>query len=422
MFSHDDLLSIASQWLKSSDATSVGSSFRVSPVQSGFSGGHVFRIDEVRDVTPPTAWALKAWPPLISSERMARIAERIVQASQNCELLAPPLPRLNSPSTSVEAIGFRWELARWIAGTPLPADAGDEEIASGGRAIGRIHQAFNDNSLEESSPRLLPSDADNWAPAASPTPQIPRCLTDRMDRLVRLSRIVSPLTQTKLSVDSLATSLASRLGGEKLGDPASDFRCRQLAESLGEAAVWLGRCWNVVVPPLIDRLHTHTRDPEPHPTAWVLRDVHREHILFSSAAEHAPANKVTCGKASFGDCALGGRQVLGVFDYDAVDVDSPAADLARWAGDFGAIDASDLSEIRVPRSSPLEATVAGYRSVCPFSERQFDVAKTLMEVNSVGGLANWLVWLVAENRHFPVTASQIQGRIIHLIASVCRIC
>ncbi|WP_144058712.1 phosphotransferase [Rhodopirellula sp. SWK7] len=418
MFSHDGLLTVLSHWMTSVGAPSQEPDLRITPVQPGFSGGRVYRVDATRE-EETTSWALKGWPSSTPRERMAKISQRIVAASQHCDLLAPPLPGIKSSRTSIEALGHHWELARWITGTPLPADASDDEIARGGEAIGRVHLALNTDANREHQSTLIESPSIQETTLISPpisphvasasSARLPRCLTDRLSRLHQLTAAIASLAGYDHSVDKIATRLATQLTDETLGDPASDFHCRQLAESLVEASIWLRRYWNVFAPGLLERLQRHANDAQPmfaeRPlTTWVLRDVHREHILFEPSKRDRP------------------RSVQGVFDYDAVDVDSPAADVARWAGDFSSTVNSALGLSVHQNRVPLEATVAGYRDVCSFSEWEFDVAKTLIEVNSIGSLGNWTTWLIAKNRHFPVSASRIRSRIIHLIASVCRIC
>ena len=154
----------------------------------------------------------------------------------------------------------------------------------------------------------------------------------------------------------------------------------------------------MISPQLIERLRQHVCDSQHLTSSWVIRDCHREHVLFN-------------------DRGL----VEGILDYDAIDFDSPAADLARWAGDFDAAQSITRGATSEP-GSPLAAAVAGYRRIRPFSQCECELAQTLIEVNRVGSLANWLVWLIAENRQFAASAQQIQGRISHLIASDCRIC
>lgn len=369
------------------------------PIGAGFSGGVIYRVDDGEKGAPSDrgqtwpSWALKAWPPATPAARIARIAAIVRAAALHCRLLAPPLTRNDVDVTLVKMHGYHWELARWIPGSPLPVDAPADAIARGGEAIGRAHAAMN----RHRRCRPLPGHA-----ATSP---VPRCVTDRMTRIDDVTPWVDRLAKLPPAPDALADQLAGQLVNEHGDDPASLSDCRDLARVLVEAAAWLAHAWPVVVPRLVERLRHHERDHLRLAACWALRDVHREHILFA-----------------------GDGTVQGILDYDALDLDSPAADLARWAGDFDASSPSVHAAMGLnpangsPERSPLHAAVAGYRRIRSFSQSEWELAQTLVDINRVGGLANWLIWLVVEKRTFTASAQQIQGRVSHLFASNCRIC
>ncbi|MFG0289450.1 MAG: phosphotransferase, partial [Rhodopirellula sp. JB044] len=349
------------------------------------------------------------------------IARRVVAASLRCDLLTPPLPSNAASgaaeiSTCIESYDHRWELSRWIEGVALPRHAEPELIAKGGEAIAHVHNAFADESTTANGDAVLllgTCDSSVLDNARLPKPhlshpRLPRCITDRIQRLQHLSGSIELLSKHECSVERIADRLTRQVVLGSSSDPATSMHHRKLAESLFEASVWLQRNWKTVAPELLGRLKAHAatfqRHPNCYPVSWVLRDVHRDHVLFSPPSVDSPSN------------------VRGVLDYDAVDTDSPAADLARWAGDFCPTCADETHSSSPSHASPLDAAVAGYRNVRPFSKWELELATTLMDVNSVGGLANWTSWLIAENRHFPVSALRIRDRITHLIASVCRIC
>ncbi|EMI54210.1 hypothetical protein RSSM_04362 [Rhodopirellula sallentina SM41] len=391
------------------------STFHITPVSHGFSGGRVYRIQNNRGACTST-WALKAIPLSAKHDRTEEIAGRVVAASLQCDLLTPPLPSNVTSgaadiSTAIESHGHRWELSRWVEGVALPRDAESELIAKGGEAIAHVHNAFADESTTDNGDAVLllgkceSSAIDN---AGLSRPHLPRCIADRIQRLKHLSGSIEQLSKHECSVDEIADRLKRQVPLGSPPDPASQIHHRKLAESLVEANAWLQRNWKTVAPELLGRLKAHAamfqHHPQRYPVSWVLRDVHRDHVLFSPPSVDDP------------------RDVRGVLDYDAVDADSPAADLARWAGDFCPTCADKAHPSSLADASPLDAAVAGYRNVRPFSKWELELATTLMDVNSVGGLGNWTSWLIAENRHFPVSALRIRDRITHLIASVCRIC
>lgn len=125
-------------------------------------------------------------------------------------------------------------------------------------------------------------------------------------------------------------------------------------------------------------------------TQYVLRDVHAEHLLFSA------------GKPT------------GLIDFDAVRIDTPAADLARWAGSFlpGQHSAEDV----------WEAVFAGYRENENIEQpNQTDATLTVKlaaDLCFAGvwlSLANWLVWLLIERRDFDGPHEILAERIYNLI-------
>jgi hypothetical protein len=378
MLSNYQLQSLLSHWLPP-DASAIGSA----ALASGFSGGMVYRIELQPSEKETSVWALKAGVRTTTRERMIQIAGIVLAASRNCELFAPPLVRRDSDCSLVSEFGFHWELARWVPGQPLTADACDEQIAIGAEAIACVHAAMNPLGQKSLTSGTTP-----------------RCISSRVERLCQLTPQIETLSRRSLVPEKLSKMLAAQLTSESEHDPASRFRCRNLAHVLIEATNLLSHCWANRTPPLLARLVQQGQLPHVFPIQWTLRDVHREHVLFNS---HGRVN--------------------GVIDYDAIDQDSPAADVARWAGDF-----AKQTEISTALTSDrsvadlLSAAVAGYRRIRPFSDGEYELAKTLIEASSLGGLGNWLVWLILENRQFDASADRIRGRITHLIASICRIC
>ncbi len=378
MLSYHQLHSLLSHWLPLDSSAIV-----CTAVANGFSGGMVYRIELASAEKQVTTWALKAAAITTPRERMIQIARIVHAASQNCELLAPPLIRRDSDWSLVSEFGFHWELARWISGQPLTSDACDDDIASGAEAIGRVHAAMN------------PLGQTNLTSGATP-----RCISSRVDRLQQLTPKIEMLARRSATLEKLSQMLAAQLTAESEHDPASQFRCHHLARSLIEATDLLTHCWAKRTPPLLSRLVQHAQFSHFFPIQWTFRDVHREHVLFG------PHGRVN-----------------GVIDYDAIDQDNPAADIARWAGDFARkTEISSALTPNRPATDSLSAAVAGYRRIWPFSDREHELAETLLEASSLGGLGNWLVWLILENRQFDASADRIRGRITHLIASICRIC
>lgn len=131
---------------------------------------------------------------------------------------------------------------------------------------------------------------------------------------------------------------------------------------------------------------------------YVLRDIHREHALFTD------------------------DRVSGMIDFDAVRVDTPAVDLARWATSF--------SEYRQNPQRTIDHVLAGYCSAPTFSQRppkleSVDAATAefralllaIAESSTWLSLANWVIWIVDESRQFP-DFQRVAERLDRLIESV----
>lgn len=156
-----------------------------------------------------------------------------------------------------------------------------------------------------------------------------------------------------------------------------------LAESLGRACHWMRTEFPRVLPGLnreLARFSDLGRDNLGY-TQWVFRDIHREHLLVE------------------------GGEVSGLIDFDALRVDTPATDLARWLGGFECFWDDSESTERL-----LRGCLAASDPDCPLSSMlggnlaELDRLRTLIRTLAVTGawisLGNWLVWLLIEGRQF----------------------
>ncbi|WP_160149276.1 phosphotransferase [Roseiconus lacunae] len=108
------------------------------------------------------------------------------------------------------------------------------------------------------------------------------------------------------------------------------------------------------------------------PQHWILRDVHQEHLLFDAG------------------------QVTGIIDFDAMRVDSPLVDFARWLGSFQCF-------WQAP-AQIAEQTLAECSPGTPFPALPATSSKLLVAIARASlwiSLANWVVWLIDESRQFP---------------------
>ncbi len=157
-----------------------------------------------------------------------------------------------------------------------------------------------------------------------------------------------------------------------------------LSRSIGEACQLLRTDWPEASRRIARSLTRYERvDVE---TQYVLRDVHRQHVFFQEGT------------------------VSGLIDFDAVRVDTPMTDLARWVGSF-----------RQGRAEAAwEAALAGYCENSPsFNQRQTDhqqvLAQQLCYATTWISLANWVIWVVSERRSFPCGPLTVATRIDELV-------
>jgi aminoglycoside phosphotransferase (APT) family kinase protein len=347
------------------------------PLRPGMSGARVFHCQS----EPPLV--LRRWPTGTTTARVREVHRCWIELSRRC----PLVPKLQSVGVAeatfaVDAGGGIWELMTWMPGRPLEPDAPLEAITAAAVAIGQVHEALTALGI--------------WS---RPAPAV----SARLQRLTELD-------------DALPSCFAA------------DVRSRvpaELVEPVGRAAWVLQSAWPTLRVRLAGQLSPWSEKPVA--VQYVLRDVHREHVLFDGGA------------------------VRGIIDFDALRVDTPATDLARWASGFDAF--------RRAPGPTLDAVLAGY-----FENRSFTLAggdsrgsdskggdsrggdskgsdskggdssglspwgsefRTLLmavaEASLWISLANWVVWLVHESRQFP-DFQLVSDRIRRLTESVCETC
>jgi Ser/Thr protein kinase RdoA (MazF antagonist) len=310
-------------------------------ITQGLSGGAVYRC-----VTRRGDFALKRWPDQTSSERIAevhRVQKFVSQAMpivpQLQELLSTELnldPKFSGGKTCLELQGARFDLATWMPGKSfgerLHASMPESEVLRAVRlgmsAIAQFHRR-----------------SEQWGPIDRVAPAVLR----RWDRL-----------------NELKTELPEALRSEsQLRGPAkraTDLLANQWRQfhhfSESQLRPWLTR----VVP-----------------TIWVLRDVHREHILFE------------------------GGQVTGMVDFDAVNQDTRATDLARWVGSF--------ADFGNSTSHLWTAAIEGYTQQHTISPCEQELAGAIEEASWFIHLANWVIWTTKSSREIPGGLEAAERRI-----------
>jgi Ser/Thr protein kinase RdoA (MazF antagonist) len=315
----------------------------VQQITPGMSGAEIFRCA----TTDGREFALKRWPDATQASRVQEVHWVQWQARERGCSFVPQLQHAalagQVPKTFVEDAGKIWELSQWMPGAPMPADAPLELIQQGARAIGRFHAAV----------RQLKEEIRPQAPAL-------------VSRLTRLSELRVLLPRAIHSETGLQFSLPLR-------------------ETLKETSALLSGSWDRVDQRIARSLQQHL--PIPARLQYVLRDIHRDHILFLD------------------------RNAEGLIDFDAIRCDLPATDLARWGGGF-----------LLGRADPApvwEAVVAGFSQASPFQSEQ-NLQQLTMLIRDLHfsstwiSLANWAVWIRLESRTFPSGDHAIMARIEEL--------
>ncbi|MCA9137186.1 MAG: aminoglycoside phosphotransferase family protein [Planctomycetales bacterium] len=329
------------------------------------SGAELFRCDGAQPLV------LRCWPSGTPVDRVRQIHAVVVPLAKTCDRIAKYRAVAGSNQTfAIDGSGMIWDLATWMPGQPLGYDAPLESIGAGAAAIGEAHESLRRIASSHGS-----------APA----------LTERIDRLKWLNQHLPSCFGANLG-DRVHPSLVAPLEAAR----------RQLQSN-----------WTAVTPTIAtDLRHWAAREL---PLQYVFRDVHREHLLFTSGS------------------------VSGIIDYDAIRIDTPATDLARWATSFAAFSTNPGQVIR--------QVLAGYLHERPlkdaFNGGSVDINSstgigigsgfgpinlnaptsdfrtlvlTIAESSLWISLANWVIWLVGQTRQFP-DFQRVAERLSRLIES-----
>ncbi|TWU37149.1 phosphotransferase enzyme family protein [Novipirellula artificiosorum] len=304
------------------------------------------------------AFALKCYPAMATLDRVQEI-HRVMQAARSagCELV----PRLISAQGSrVPATAIRYRTECWELVTWMPGNALDRSVDSG-PLLAAVSQGAAAIARFHQAARSLGTQV-----------QVPLCIRSRQSRIAE----VSPLLRSLLTrdLDCVANPL--------------------LRQTVALAVDRLRDRWHAVSRNAMTSLEALSRTKVP--CSYVLRDCHREHVFFTEFQNHGSTT----------------RSVSGIIDMDAVRMDAAAADLARWTGSFvkNGISVHQL----------WDAAVAGYRLESSLKVQQEALARELAPISAWISLANWAIWLLLEQRRFPVADEAILRRIEHLIEVVDR--
>lgn len=368
---YDVPASVVRTWFKRLDIRSV------EPIRPGFSGAIVLRCTDARG----ERYALKRWPLGTTLQRICEVHHVISQARQfGCQLLPHLVPASTTDTVTlaspgpvpatvliVEIEGWDgiecWELSVWIEGQTLAFHALPEQVAQGAAAIAEFHRA----SIGIKPPSFVNDEATRRAGRHVSSPSL-------VARLRRLEQLQVEVPQ------ALAAPLPEGLGPE-------------LSAAIERARRVLRQRWTAIVPELgweLNRRLGVNVVPQ-----YVLRDVHREHILFSP------------GLFSPGEQAGHDLRARAIIDFDALRLDCPSVDVARWVGSF--------YDVSGAKHQLLDAAVAGYRQTWRLTDDQILVARTLLQVSHWVNLGNWVTWIVLATRRFVNDELAIASRISEIV-------
>ncbi len=241
-----------------------------------------------------------------------------------------------------------------MPGEPLPIGASLESIQRGASAI----CAFHESTIKLGRPAQV-------APA----------VTERLVRLGELDKLVGSFVEIQRAAAF---------------PPPLNLAVRR-------AASLLATKWNEVRRRISGLLTTYSSHPVV--THFVLRDVHREHLLFCD------------------------DQPTGLIDFDAIRIDTPAVDLARWVGSLW-IDSTDGRQRDL--QTVFELALAEFLSESPSKGRSFGkteiaLSRVFVYANPWISLANWLVWLTVDQRSFQAGPDAVAQRVLALIDSTAQV-
>ncbi|WDQ16931.1 phosphotransferase [Rhodopirellula sp. P2] len=336
-------------------------------------------------------------------------------------LLAVPVPTADGRWIVFEQ-GRHWQCTPWVDGSACGDDeamdttAAARALSLGGEAIARVHARLSVLPV----PTHEPTDGPTHVPK-----EVPRCLRDRMQRLQELSPWLlsgSSLRERLPNTTARWRALLERCVTEgDVGVPALTapqdvpIGYQELAQRMMSATDWMVERGVRVHRKLVSELQQQIENTPAHQRqAWVLRDVHREHILFSANRE----------------------RVTGIIDHDAIDWDCPIVDLVRWAGSF------PVQLEQRSATTRLGLAVEGYNRIAsanhglrladgagarPFflqgpTPAELALGETLLRLNAWVGMANWVDWIGLRRRVFFSSPESLSNRISGLIDSVCHFC
>lgn len=346
--------------------TSVRNAFQISiegdrcqPLPGGLSGARVYRCRDDQQ----SSFALKRWAMGSTARRVAEVHSVMKTAASACDLLPGYKTTSGGETFVVDHDDAIWEMVDWINGEPLSMDASIQQVQAGAVAIADIH-------------RTLKCQGEWW----QPSPAIAE----------RLSILENSRTWLPKALDC---DLVGRVHPAVL-EPVADA-CHLLRSRWGNAAAKF-------------RDELSVRRQHKIPCQWVIRDIHRENALFGRSDQSGELliPPKTVEKPEI-------EAISGVIDFDAIRVETPAVDLARWVSSFSIYDQD--------AAAAIDSVLAAYLPRAPLSQGTNatslrKLVGLIAETSSWMSVLNWVRWLVVESRQFP-DFQRVAGRLRRLVDS-----
>jgi Ser/Thr protein kinase RdoA (MazF antagonist) len=315
-------------------------------VGAGFSGARVWRARS----GAADEWVLKSWTPgeLGDGGGVDRITwvHGLMRhlRRQGIDEVVEPMTTIDGGTTAVDAEGTPWELLPFIAGRPATTPTA-AQAAAAAACLARLHAA-----------------AESFT-AGPPVCGVPAALQRRIASAQRL--IERPWTSIALQDTGGSTTPLQRAVAARLAVAVKMF-----AEERGDMAI----------------RRVAAQKPVEVPLQAVLRDVWSDHVLYAESDS---------------------SRVIGVIDFHAASIDTPATDIARLFGSWQ-IDAGG------PPDVIWSEALAAYEAIRRLRTLERGWISWLHATAVVFGLDNWFRWTLLESREF-VRPAQVIGRLDRLL-------
>jgi len=327
--------------------------YRVSPhtaaieslgMAGGLSGALFWRIR-----LPNRKLILRRWPAEHpTAERLAFIHAVLRHVSDRGIKLIPVPLLTNDKQSFVETDGRFWELAPWMPGTASFATAPNtEKLSAAMRTLAQFHLAVADfDSTLHTTISPKPK-------APGPEPISPPI----MRRAMQLTRALADGSAVfhRATGDSDWPELVPLAREFVAALPSAAPKVMALLEPVSQANLPLQVC---------------------------LRDIWHDHIIFT------------------------GDELTGLVDFGALDIDTPAGDIARLLGSL-------VGDDHESWKSGIEA----YESVRLLSPDEHAALPGLDAASTIIALSNWLRWLYLEHRQFE-NREQVMARFAALLERI----